>query len=186
MTDEEIQKARDNYNRIITDRNIFKKFARSDKEKLEELEKDPKVQRYIFLRDTMDFYGYQDVGYTTDYDKEKIVNVAFENIAKNTIDSKKIYVFMGFADRNEDRTIEKEKINYAIFTDLETLDITNVPYSEYEIFIKNNKVIIDDNPYIKHNVMYYENRLFKIRKELFNYLMNNDQETAIQKILKMK
>ena len=112
------------------------------------------------------------------------MNVAFDNIASNTIDSKKIYVFMGFADKNEDRTVEKEKIDYAIFTDLETLDIVNVSYSKYEIFIKNNKVIIEDNPYISHSVMYYEHKLFEIRNKLFNNLIDNDQETSIQKILK--
>ena len=184
MTDEEIQKARDNYNRIITDRNIFKKFNRSTKEELEELEKDPKVQRYIFLRDIMDFYGYQDVDYTTNYDKEKIVDVAFENIAKNTIDSNKIYVFMGFFDRAENITVEKEKISYALFSNLETLDTVTVPYKEYSHFVENNKVIKDENVYKERYKGYYQYRLSKIRKEFFNNLIDNNQEEAIQKILK--
>ena len=184
MTDEEIQKARDNYNRIITDRNLFRKFNNSDSEELEELEKNPKVQRYIFLRDTMDFYGHQDVDYTKDYDKERIVNVAFDNIADKTNHSNKIYVFMGFFDRTEDITVEQEKISYAVFSDLETLDTVTVPYEEYSYFIENNKVIKDENVYKERYQGYYQYRLFKIRKEFFKDLIENDQEKAIQKILK--
>ena len=182
MTEEEIKNARSNYNRIITDKGLLGKFHRSAIEELKDLETDPKVKRYIYLKDIIEHQG--NIEYNDTYSNDSIVNLAFDNIASNTIDSKKIYVFMGFADKNEDRTVEKEKIDYAIFTDLETLDIVNISYSEYEIFIKNNKVIIEDNPYINHSVMYYENRLFEIRNELFNNLIDNDQETSIQKILK--
>lgn len=182
MTEEEIKKARDNYNRIITDRGLLGKFHRSAIEELKDLEKDPKVKRYIYLKDIIEHQ--RNIENNDTYSNDSIVNVAFDNIASNTIDSKKIYVFMGFADKNEDRTVEKEKIDYAIFTDLETLDIVNVSYSKYEIFIKNNKVIIEDNPYISHSVMYYEHKLFEIRNKLFNNLIDNDQETSIQKILK--
>ena len=184
MTEEEIKNARANYNRIITDRGLLGNFNRSAIEELKDLEKDPKVKRYIYLKDIIEHQG--NIEYNDTYSNDSIVNIAFDNIASNTIDSKKIYVFMGFADKNEDRTVEKEKIDYAIFTDLETLDIVNISYSDYEIFVKNNKVIIDNNPYINHSVMYYENRLFEIRKELFNYLINNDQEVAIQKTLNRK
>ena len=186
MTDEEIQKARDNYNRIITNNNVLKKFTCSAKEELEELEKDPKVKRYIFLRDTMDFYGHQDVDYTKAYDKERIVNVAFDNIANKTKHSNKIYVFMGFLDRAENITVEQEKIRYALFSDLETLDTVTVLYKDYSSFIENNKVIKDIDEYKDRYKGYYEYRLFKIRKEFFNDLIESKQEDAVQKILKSK
>lgn len=185
MTDEEIQKARDNYNRIITDRNIFKKFARSDKEELEELEKDPKVQRYIFLRDTIEFYGNQGVDYSlSNQDDYSLRNMVFTDIANKTKHSNKIYVFMGFFDRAENITIEKDKISYAVFSDLETLDTVTIPYKEYSYFIENNKVVKGIDGYKKHNEEHYRYILFKIRKEFFNDLIDNDQEIAVQKTLK--
>ena len=47
MTEEEIKKARDNYNRIITDRGLLGKFHRSAIEELKDLAKETKVKRYI-------------------------------------------------------------------------------------------------------------------------------------------
>ena len=185
MTDEEIQKARDNYNRIITDNNILKNFTCSAKEELEELEKDPKVKRYIYLKDISDFYRVSD-----DYDKYRddysLRNSVFTDIANKTKHSNKIYVFMGFFDRAENITVEKEKIRYALFSDLETLETVTIPYRDYFSFIENNKVIKDIDEYKERYKGYYEYRLFKIRKEFFNDLIESKQEDAVQKILKSK
>ena len=183
MTEEEIKKARANYNRILTNNNVLKKITCSAKEELEELEKDPKVKRYIYLKDIADFYNVSD-----DYDKYRddysLRNMVFTDIANNTKHSNKIYVFMGFFDRAENITIEKEKISYALFSDLETLDTVTVPYKEYTYFRENNKVIKDIDEYKERHEGYYQYRLFKIRKEFFNDLIDNEQAEVVQKILK--
>ena len=185
MTDEEIQKARDNYNRIITDNNLLRNFNCGAERELEELEKDPKVQRYKFLRDTIEFYGNQDVDYSFSKQEDySLRNSVFTDIANKTKHSNKIYVFMGFFDKAENITVEKEKISYALFSDLETLETVTVPYKEYSRFIKNNKVIKDIDKYKERYKGYYEYRLFKIRKEFFDDLIENEQEEVVQKILK--
>ena len=183
MTDDEIKKARDNYNRIITDRNLFRKFNNSDSEELEELEKDPKVQRYIYLKDIVDFYNVSD-DYLNDQHDHNLRNMVFTDIANKTKHSNKIYVFMGFFDRAENITVEKEKISYAVFSDLETLDTVTIPYKEYSYFIENNKVVKGIDGYKKHNEEHYRYILFKIRKEFFNDLIENEQEEVVQKLLK--
>ena len=183
MTDEEIQKARDNYNRIITVNNLLRNFTCGAKEELEELEKDPNVQRYKFLKDIVDFYNVSD-NYLNDQHDYNLRNMVFTDIANSTKHSNKIYVFMGFFDRAENITIEKDKISYAVFSDLETLDTVTVPYKEYSYFIQNNKVVKGIDGYKKHNEEHYRYILFKTRKEFFNDLIENNQEQAIQKILK--
>ena len=110
----------------------------------------------------------------------------FTDVANKTKYSNKIYVFMGFFDRAENITVEKEKIRYALFSDLETLEIVTVPYRDYSSFIENNKVIKDIDEYKNWYEGYYKNRLFKIRKEFFNDLIESKQEDAVQKILKSK
>ena len=60
MTEEEIQEVRDNYNRIMRTNNLLGKLDCSARAELEELEKDEKVQRYIYLKDIIDFQGNVD------------------------------------------------------------------------------------------------------------------------------
>ena len=185
MTDDEVKKAREDYDSLITGRNLTKKFYMSAKEELEELEKDSKVQKYIDLieyvnlhRDYVESHSFNN---SDDYDCR---NRVFTDIAKNTKHSNKIYVFMGFFTRGEKITVEKEKISYALFSDLETLDTVTVPYKDYTYFRENNKVIKDIDEYKKRSEDYYQYRLFKIRKEFFNDLIETEQEVAVQKILR--
>ena len=185
MTDDEIKKAREHYEKIILNHNLTTKFYISAKEELEELEKDPKVQKYIDLKEFIDFNrGWDESNSLSDSDDYSLRNMVFTDIANNTKYSNKIYVFMGFFDRGENITVEKEKISYALFSDLETLDTVTIPYEHYSYFREINRVVPDKDVYKKRHEGYYQYRLFEVRKEFFNDLIDNEQEAAVQKILK--
>ena len=174
MNDKELNNGRKKYNKIQKE----KKYYLNKKKELEALKKDPKVIEY--LKTTKYLSNHTDA----EFEEKNIVNKAFGNIASRTEDSNNIIVFLGFKDENDNSCINPNRIEYAVFMDLETMEAVNIYYENYSKFCKNRNIIYFDDEYKYHNTAYYTEKFFELRNEYLESLIELDQEVAKEKILK--
>lgn len=172
MNNEEFLKCRKISDRLINEkRNIEEKRANHLLEietRMSMLEEDAKVQEYIYLRnEKVNIDNDKLFSRLTDLTDDKIAYQAFDYACKNTQDSNKIYVFMGYVN-----TIT------GVYRNLETLENLNVNIKDECEFSKTNKIIfspIDDK----------ECFFSVLRVYFLKYLTNNSQEQSVEKILKL-
>ena len=174
MNDSEIKIGRKKYNKLQKE----KEYYLSKKQELEELKKDPKVQKYI------ETIKYLNMHSDEEYEKDMIISKAFENISTNTQDSSNILVFVGFRDDYDNVIIDPKKIDYAAFMDLETMQAYNIHPTYYDTFCKDKNIVYLDDPYKYHNSGYYMKKFFELRNEYLSNLVLLDQEKAKKMILR--
>ena len=103
---------------------------------------------------------------------------------KDTKDSKKIYMFMGFFDKDGEYTIDKDKIVEALFMDIETMDGFKIPYKEYEDFKQKNNTIYAVDEYELKDILFYADALSNFRNRYLSSLVKLNQEDAMEELMK--
>ena len=177
MNDREIKVGRKKYNKLQTE----KEYYLSKKQELEELKKDPRVQEYL------ETINYLNRHTDKEFEEDTMKLNAFKNLASRTKNSSNILVFLGFKDIHDNATIHPQKIDYAAFMDLETMEpcnIYNINPTYYDEFCKDKNIVYFDDPYKYHNSGYYMKKFFELRTEYLGSLVELDQESAIEKVMK--
>lgn len=170
MNNIEIEQARKKYNDLHEEIELVQ-WA---KKKLIQLENDPIVKEYLELKEILNKH--------IDKSVLQMASESFKDIATSTNDSKKIYIFMGFFDKDEEYTNIKDDIQYALFMDLETLEGKKVSYNDYYTFKANNKVIYKDDEFKLNDINFYYNALYNTREQYLYNLIDLDQEEAIERL----
>ena len=184
MTDEEIKQARENYNKLLVEKEELEKM----KKRITELETTSLVKEYIEL-----------CKLTTSVESKKIdVEVAFDDIAKNTKDSNRIFVYMGSYFYNisyETHKIDGSKPGYPLllfwYKDLETLKEHYKKNENRDSFEKNHNVIylIDEkNNYghSKETELKMEERFQKLREQFFKELLTKPQDEVVKQFVRRR
>ena len=175
MNEREIEKGKIKYNNLVKKRNKYK------------LERDilvEKAKHNYFLKKWLADSCPIAYSHYANYGNARLANMAFSKISYETNDSKEIYVFMGFLDKKKKYAKNDKKIKSAVFADLETIKFINVDYNEYNSFIINNKVIYSTQEHKFNDKEFYINFFAQTRMKYLASLINNDQEVAIEKLLK--
>ena len=174
MNENEIKKGRKKYKKLLREKDLYLQ----KKEELEELKQNPIVIKYL------ETIKYLDRHSDKEFEESRIVDRAFGNIASRTEDSNNIIVFLGFKDINDNSCINPNRIEYAVFMDLETMEVANIDYENYSKFCKNKNIIYFDDEYKYHNTAYYTEKFFELRNEYLESLIELDQESAIKKLVR--
>ena len=174
MNNSEIKQGRENYSNLFEERDYYKKLEME----LEVLKENPLVKRYFEISDKLFAYNREN------NDNESLASKAFDNIAKNTEDSKKVYIFMGYFDNEGEYTVTKDDIEYALFMDIETMKGFKIPYNECNEFKEKNSIIYAADEYELKDILFYVDALSSIRSEYLNSLIKLNQEEAIEEITK--
>lgn len=134
------------------------------------LEEDDKVKEYIYLQREKENIGNDKLfGRLNMLTDAQNVSQAFDYTCRNTKDSNKIYVFMGY---------EKIDNSINVYRDLETLEFIRINIPERYKFEKENKVIY---PNLLDKKYFFE----LLRAYFLRYLSSYSQEESVEKILKL-
>ena len=172
MNNEEIKQGRDNYIELLKKDIYYEDLERE----FNNLKENPYVKRYFELSDKLSRYKRQN--------NDTIEVRAFDSIARDTKDSKKIYMFMGFFDKDGEYTIDKDKIVEALFMDIETMDGFKIPYKEYEDFKQKNNTIYAVDEYELKDILFYADALSNFRNRYLSSLVKLNQEDAMEELMK--
>ena len=129
MNDREIKLGRKKYNKLKKEKQNYL----NKKKELEELKNDPSVKRFLEISKYVDKHSDKE------FEDEKMKFDSFKNLASRTENSKNILVFMGFRNERDNMAIDPKKIQYAVFMDIETMELGIIKYSEYDFFCKNHQ-----------------------------------------------
>ena len=175
MNESEIQKGKIKYNNLVQKRDKY----RAEKNILIK-----KAKHNYFLKNWLVNSCPFAYSHYANYGNDRLANMAFSKIAHETKDSKEIYVFMGFLDKNKRYAKSDKKIKSAVFTDLETVKFITIDYDEYNSFISNNKVIYSTQEHKFNDKEFYIRFFAEMRMKYLASLIHDTQNEAIQKILK--
>ena len=170
MNDKEFKKGRRIYYRKLEE----KEYYLNQKKKLEELLKNPDVQEYI---NTIQFLASNS---DKTWDEENFAIEAFDLLAMETQDSKKIYVFLGIYFYPAQDGDEKR----ALLRDIETEEPIFITLDQFSEFMKNNDIVYIEN-WKKYTRKELELKMFYIvRNDYLSSLGKLNQEKARERILK--
>lgn len=179
MTEKEIKLARGRYNEVVPYEK--KENLKQMKTELLNLEQNDIVRRYIELKN-------QATTMENEINDPANLTFAFGDISAKTGKSCNLYLVMGYfssiLDLENFYSLSKENPNvrYKYYINVETEKLEVISMSNVKEFEKNN-IIIDVNSGIikKAKVL---NKLNEIRSIYFNYLLEENQQVAIQKTKK--
>ena len=124
MNEFEIKTARENYKKMVS----FKENIEQAKSRISELEKDPSVKKYLELIDAVNkangIFGFSE---------NEMSHMAFLDVAKHTLDSNRILVYMGAYSQNVLTStcslVPSSKADFIEYLDLETTECYKIePY----------------------------------------------------------
>ena len=179
MTENEILKAKSSYQNIAKKLEDYKRM----RNRLEELKSIEVVKEYIEL-EKICFKAQNNLPL------EKIALNEFERQSITTCESNNILVYMGEYDENERFLSYCTGLgNLCKYRDLENFKEYRVPSEERSKFENTNKVVylekIEYERFLDPQCA-VESSFRNLRNSFFNYLINEPQEVAVQKILKRK
>ena len=191
MTNENLAKAKRNYQKLLNDREVYRKrkdefLEISDDSKIQEyihlegwkyfakrvleLEKDGKIEKYLrLIEESNDFEDYID---------NDLVEFSFDNIIKEE-ESDNIYVYIDSFDIINGRRFNplvKEQAGFHIYKDLETMKDKVVTREELGTFKNNHKIIVFKSKkhrpielFYRYRIMYLRQFLLGNGERLFNH-----------------
>lgn len=179
MNNQEIQNGISEYQRLKQEKEELIKY----KERMDQLSKDENVAEYICLANKFNMTMDQSV-----YKDEQLAFMAFDEIARTTCSSNRIYVFMGrymetlFGDDVKIPNEDYPLMNYAydLYYDLENMQKIKVNIYNTAKFQKENRIIKSNHFDLEHYKKYYT----KLRIEFLSLLIDNSQEEAVTHFVK--
>lgn len=174
MNDREIKLGRKKYNKLKNEKQNYL----NKKKELEELKNDPSVKRFLEISKYVDKHSDKE------FEDEKMKFDSFKNLASRTENSKNILVFMGFRNERDNMAIDPKKIQYAVFMDIETMELGIIKYSEYDFFCKNHQIVFITDGYTYKPSDYYMERFLKLREKYLSSLVELNQEEAIERLVR--
>lgn len=114
-------------------------------------------------------------------EKKYMAYLSFDNIAKKTKNSNRIFFYIGWPKTCQQNDI----INCRLYKDLETGMEVKVQPADYEEFEKEYRVIVPN-----YDVQDCDEdkitAFYEARENFFSYLIDDSQEVAVKKILQIK
>lgn len=179
MTEQEIKLARERYNKVVP--NEKKEHLKQMKTELLMLEQNDVVKRYIELKN-------QTIKTENEINDPANLIFAFDELSSQTQESSNFYLAIGyfsvitglesFISLSEDNP----NSHYKYYINVETGKLEIINRENIKTF-EENKIVINAKSVLteKGNNL---DKLNEIRKVYFNYLLENEQQEAIQKTKK--
>ena len=159
----------------------MKKIADGDYSEISELEKDPIVQRYLYLK------GLKESRDLIEYGKRCIVGKVIEKYGHGLIkDSNNIWCFLFESEARNIRGISFDGFDsipedqvMVVYQDLEdNTRVIVICKDKQEEFESTHNVV-----YGKSSILDYSDRYYNTRHQFFEDCINDGQETAVKKVL---
>ena len=181
MTEKEIKLAREKYSQVVSSRK--KENLRQMKNELSMLEQNYIVKRYIELKNEI-------TTVENEINNPKNISFAFDEISLQTKKSSNLYLSIGyfsivtslenFVSLSEDNP----NIHYKYYINVETGKLDVISLENVKKFEEDNIVVDSKLVLTKKGKGNFFEKLNQIRNVYFNYLLEEEQQIAIQKTKK--